>query len=238
MIAAVAILSGGPLAAQAPDRVGPDRARPTGQYSTAATAARDSIRALGLQTELVTKASRDSIRSLDLQTEFPRKNSEPLHLSLPQWLLWVALAAVAALSLYAMRDEILNLLRRRESGWEPPVPLTGEAAAGRDADADVLAAADRMSRDGNFVEAMHALLLHSLAEIRRQLGVHFADSLTSREILRVARLSATGRTSLREIVTAVEWSYFGAYPAAAADYAACRRHFETLQYALRGGAAA
>ena len=75
-------------------------------------------------------------------------------------------------------------------------------------------------------------------EIRRQLGQRFAESLTSREILRAVRLSAAGRTSLREIVAAVEWTYFGAYPAASADYAACRRHFETLQQALRGGVAA
>jgi hypothetical protein len=236
MIAMVAMLAGGPLAAQAPDQV--ERARPAGQYEPAATAARESIRSLGLQTDLVTKASRESIRSLDLQTEFPRRESEPIRLSLPQWLLWVALAAVAALILFVLRDDLANLFRRREAGWERPAPTTGEAAAGSDADADALAAADRMSRDGNFVGAMHALLLHSLAEIRRQLGVQFADSLTSREILRAARISATGRTSLREIVTAVEWSYFGAYPAAAADYAACRRHFETLQHALRGGAAA
>src|SRR5258708_863782 len=90
-------------------------------------------------------------------------------------------------------------------------------------ESDALAAADRLSREGNFVEAMHVLLLHSLAEIRRQLGEKFADSLTSREILRVARLTAPGLTSLREIVAAVERTYFGAYPAAAGDYAACLR---------------
>jgi hypothetical protein len=85
---------------------------------------------------------------------------------------------------------------------------------------------------------MHLLLLHSLAEIRRQLGEKFADSLTSREIVRVAKLNPPGRTSLREIVAAVERTYFGAYPAEAGDYAACRQNFATLQHALRGGAPA
>jgi hypothetical protein len=85
---------------------------------------------------------------------------------------------------------------------------------------------------------MHVLLLHSLSEIRRQLGEQFADSLTSREILRVARLTAAARTALRDIVGAVERTYFGAYPAQQGDYAACRQDFATLQQALRGGAPA
>jgi hypothetical protein len=85
---------------------------------------------------------------------------------------------------------------------------------------------------------MHVLLLHSLAEIRRQLGEKFADSLTSREIVRGARLTTTARTALRDIVAAVERTYFGPYPAAAGDYATCRQNFETLAQALHGGAPA
>jgi hypothetical protein len=101
---------------------------------------------------------------------------------------------------------------------------------------DALSAADQLSRYGRFVEAMHMLLLQSLAEIRQRLGVQFADSLTSREILRGTTLSPQGRASLREIVAAVEWTYFGGYPAEMRDYAACRRSFENLRRALAGGA--
>ena len=246
IFAAAAILSSGPLCAQAPDHVekapagstvapAARAAPPPARSEPVERATRDSIRSLGLQTELIEKASKDSIRSLDLQTEFPRR-SEPVRIAIPQELLWVALACAAALILYSLRDELAKLFRRAEKGWEPPPAGAGEVAMSRESDA--LAAADRLSREGNFVEAMHVLLLHSLAEIRRQLGEKFADSLTSREILRVARLTAPGRTSLREIVAAVERTYFGAYPAAAGDYAACRRNFETLQQALRGGAPA
>ncbi len=183
----------------------------------------------------VEKAAGDSIRALGLQTEFPKK-VEPLRIPIPEEVLWLGLAVAAALILYALRDELAKLFHRVEPGWEPPPAGAGEIMMSRETDA--LAAADRLSREGNFVEAMHVLLLHSLAEIRRQLGEKFADSLTSREILRVARLTAPGRMSLREIVAAVERTYFGAYPAAAGDYAACRRNFETLQHALRGGAPA
>ena len=48
------------------------------------------------------------------------------------------------------------------------------------------------------------------------LDEQFADSLTSREILRSTRLSDAGRASLRDIVNRVEWTYFGEHPAALA----------------------
>jgi hypothetical protein len=248
ILAAAAILSSGPLCAQAPDHVekapagssvapAPRAAPPRARTEPAERAARDSIRPLGPQTELVEKASKDSIRSLGLQTEFPRRNDlVPIRFNLPPELLWVALACAAALILYSLRDELAKLFQRVEKGWEPPPAGAGEVMMSRDTDA--LAAADRLSREGNFVEAMHVLLLHSLSEIRRQLGEKFADSLTSREILRVARLTAAARAALRDIVAAVERTYFGAYPAAAADYAACRQNFETLQQALHGSAPA
>jgi hypothetical protein len=95
-----------------------------------------------------------------------------------------------------------------------------------------------MSREGRFVEAMHFLLLQSLADIREQLRETFADSLTSREILRGARLNPAGRSSLREIIAAVERTYFGGYPAQGDDYAACRRNFDVLRRILRGGVTA
>jgi hypothetical protein len=241
--AAVAILSCGPLAAQAPDQgergaVGRSEA-PATPTAPLDRVPPDSRRAPSVQPELVEKAAKDSIRSLDLQTELSVDDSRPIRwspISIPQAALWGALILAAALLLYSLRAELMNLFRRAETGWEPPPPGASEVTIGSETDA--LAAADRLSRDGNFVEAMHVLLLHSLAEIRRQLGEQFADSLTSREILRVARLTAAARTALREIVAVVERTYFGAYPAAAGDYVTCRHNFETLQQTLRGGAPA
>jgi hypothetical protein len=238
VIIAAAILWGGPLAAQAP---GAGKGAP-GSETPARTAALETTapadRGASVPRERVEQAAKDSIRSLDLQTELTIDKSKPFRLSpvnIPQEVLWVALALAVALLLYAMRDQLMNLFRPANIGWEPP-PGAGEIRIGSETDA--LAAADRLSREGSFVEAMHVLLLHSLSEIRRQLGEQFADSLTSREILRVARLTAAGRTALRDIVGAVERTYFGAYPAQAGDYAACRQNFATLQQALRGGAPA
>jgi hypothetical protein len=94
--------------------------------------------------------------------------------------------------------------------------------------------ADELARQGRFVEAMHTLLLQSLADIRLRLDERFADSLTSREILRSARLPERGRAPLREIIARVEWTYFGEHPAEAADYQACRQRFGELAEALHG----
>jgi hypothetical protein len=189
-----------------------------------AKALEDSIRALGLQTDLGTP-----------EVDKPQTTRiSPIRI--PQEALWLALILAVALLLYALRDELMNLVRRTDTGWEAPAAGAGEVKIGSETDA--LAAADRLSREGNFVEAMHVLLLHSLAEIRRQLGEKFDDSLTSREIVRIARLTVAARGALREIVAAVERTYFGPYPAAAGDYAACRQNFETLAQALRGGAPA
>jgi hypothetical protein len=133
-----------------------------------------------------------------------------------------------------LRDALPFWRREADNGWEAAANGAGEVA--RPGATDALAAADALSREGRFVEAMHMLLLQSLAEIRRQLGEQFADSLTSREILRGVRLPPHGRTLLHDIVAAVERTYFGGYPAGREDYAACRQKFDSLRLAMQGGA--
>lgn len=176
------------------------------------------------------KAAKDAVRILDLQTNLPHQRSiEPVNLRLPQEVVWLLLACGAAFVLYAMRD---SLVWRRRAGddWGEAGP--DGAAGGARSDADALASADELARQGRFVDAMHTLLLQSLADIRRRLGIEFADSLTSREILRGTRLPPQGRASLRAIVASVEWTYFGGYPAGGDDYNACRKSFEDLRQAL------
>lgn len=176
------------------------------------------------------KAAKAAVRALDLQTELPHRHSiEPINLRLPQEVVWLLLACGAAFVLYALRD---SLVWRRRAGddWDD-AGIDGQSGGAR-SDADALASADELARQGRFVDAMHTLLLQSLADIRRRLGIEFADSLTSREILRGTRLPPQGRASLREIVASVEWTYFGGYPAALADYSACRKSFEDLRQVL------
>ena len=180
------------------------------------------------------RAASDSVRSLNLQTELPqRQERKSFPVQIPVEVVWLALIAAAGLILYLLRDS-LPFWRRSRDQWDDTSAETQANATPGPIDA--LGAADQLSRYGRFVEAMHMLLLQSLAEIRQRLGVQFADSLTSREILRGTSLSPQGRAALREIVAAVEWTYFGGYPAEMRDYAACRRSFENLRRALEGGA--
>jgi hypothetical protein len=175
-------------------------------------------------------AVHDAIRHLDLQTTLPGEAEPPRRrLSIPPELIWAVFALAAALGLYGISDQlpILRLLRRDR--WEAPAEA-GESGSERPADAR--ATADDLAAEGRFVEAMHVLLLQSLRHIRSRLGIDFADSLTSREILRSTALSAQGRDLLGAIVGRVEWSYFGGHPAGRSDYAACRHSFDALAVAL------
>jgi hypothetical protein len=242
IVAAVTMLWSGPLCAQSSDVGGRAQSEPVAAPKGVAVpqpAAPSEVaapqKAATLPKVAVEKAASDSIRSLGLQTEFPKK-VEPLRIPVPAEVLWLGLAVAAALILYALRDALPFWRGTSDEGWDMPAGESDAAALDRHTDA--LAAADALSRDGRFVEAMHTLLLQSLAEIRQHLDAQFADSMTSREILRGAKLTSHGRASLHQIVAAVERTYFGAYPAKPDDYVACRQSFESLRYALRGGAPA
>jgi hypothetical protein len=180
------------------------------------------------------RAAEQAIRKLDLQTELPREPERPrITIKLPNEVLWVVIAIALGVLLYAFRDMVPILrLWGRDRAWSGDEAVAGAVEARTPA--VVLGAADDLAAEGRFVEAMHVLLLQGLADIRARLDEQFADSLTSREILRSAKLSEAGRSSLRDIVNRVEWTYFGEHPAALADYVGCRASFNALAQALRG----
>jgi hypothetical protein len=93
--------------------------------------------------------------------------------------------------------------------------------------------ADDLARRGKFAEAMHALLLQSLSELRRHLHAPLAVSLTSREILHHIDLPPEGHAVFADIVERVEISHFGGRRPEAEDYVACRRSFDALARVLR-----
>ncbi len=179
--------------------------------------------------------AQDAIRRLDLQTEVTRE-PEPFRIRLPPELLWVIIAVALGAVLYSFRDMIPLLRARGSESWAETEEIAADIAR-RDPTV-VLAAADELAREGRYAEAMHVLLLRGLADIRARLDEPFADSLTSREILRSTRLPEQARGSLRNVVGHVEWTYFGEYPAGQEDYAACRVSFNALEQALHGNAAA
>ena len=183
------------------------------------------------------EAAAGAVRSLDLQTDLPREpdvTSWPLEL--PPEIFWLVLIAGAAALLYSFWDELpiwrIGWRRDWSDGAEGAPALEGKAPE------EVAAAADDLARQGRFGEAMHALLLQSLADVRRRLDEQFADSLTSREILRNTRLPSQGREPLREIIARVERSYFGEYAAGPQDYMACRERFTELARVLHAASPA
>jgi hypothetical protein len=185
----------------------------------------------------VREAAEHSIKRLGLQVSMPHTPTKLDDLSgwnfhLPAWLIYVAATLGAVVIGYIVLDMIPGWRARDDDSWA----TTGDGLLGATDPAELtLAQADELAARGFFVEAMHLLLLHSLAEIRRRLRLEFADSLTSREILRRARLPEEVTDTLRSIVTRVELSYFGGYPAAQPDYESCRAGFEALSSVLAQG---
>lgn len=178
-----------------------------------------------------------AIRRLNLQTEFLRQQ-EPFQwdIHLPPETLWVVVIIGVAMLLYAFRDMIPMLRISRDADWTGNE--VGAAETGQPASGMALGAADELAAQGRYVEAMHVLLLQALAEIRVRLNEQFADSLTSREILRSKHLPDEFRHPLRDVVSRVEWSYFGEHPAEQNDYLACRSSFAALARSLYGNATA
>lgn len=192
---------------------------------------------LAAQTQDPHAVAEQTIRRLDLQTELPRDPEAVLfHFKLPDAVMWLLAAIGIGLLLYMFKDMLPALgFATRGDLAEEEEGIAGTVARPPE---QVLAAADDLARQGRFVDAMHVLLLQGLADIRRHLDEQFADSLTSREILRSTQLSEAGRGPLRDIITRVEWTYFGKHPAEREDYAACRASFDALAHALHGRAAA
>lgn len=175
-----------------------------------------------------------AIHRLDLQTTPPHEEGEPQEqshaLKLPPETIWIAIIVGGIILLYAFRDLIPVLRAGSRGAWSEDV--AANLTAGPRPPEIVLGAADDLAAQGRFVEAMHVLLLQALADIRRRLDEEFADSMTSREILRSRQLSDALRHPLREVISRVEWTYFGGYSADRDDYLACRASFSALSQAL------
>jgi len=182
----------------------------------------------------VTDAATQAIKKLDLQVALPHPPTDAdftsdWHPKIPGELIYVLAAIAVAVLAYIILDMVPSWRSRNDDDWA----TTGDDLLAGATPSDVsLGRADELAARGFFVEAMHLLLLHSLAEIRRRLRLEFADSLTSREILRRARLPDDVTNALRGIVIRVELSYFGDYPATRPDYDTCRAGFEALSIVL------
>jgi hypothetical protein len=151
-----------------------------------------------------------------------------------RFLLWGIVIVGVPVIVWSLRGSLRVIGRSRQLVVEESAsPSLGQSSRMTEARLE----ADDLARQGRYSDAMHLLLLNSLSEIRRQLGIGFAVSLTSREILRRIQLPDVGRRSLTVIIRSVERTYFGGEDADQDDYSECRVHFENLKQSLATAAA-
>src|SRR5581483_2743052 len=81
---------------------------------------------------------------------------------------------------------------------------------------------DALAAQGAFGEAIHRLLLLVQERLRSRIENGFQTSLTSREILRRAKLPSDAKTAFGSLVAAVEITLFGQQAANLATYQLCR----------------
>jgi hypothetical protein len=187
------------------------------------------------------QAAAAAVRADDIQTELPTAVTAPepagslfsLSGSALNVSLWIAILCALSVFAYFIADILPRGGIARRSRWGSAADPADQLAP-RGAET-MPAAADQLAQQGRFAEAIHALLLQGLAEVRKRLGLRFADSLTSREIVRRGGLPAGAQQALRDIVERVERAYFGTHPTGAEDYRACRERYEALHQALHAG---
>ncbi len=166
----------------------------------------------------------------ELPAEAPPVDLPNLELSwlgrLLEILFWAVVIVVAAVLVVWL---VNRLLSRRARDLEIAVD---------DADAPVLDVRldqpDRLAAAGRFAEAIHQLLLETLAALSR--ASQLPASFTSREVLARVALPARAREALAGLVQAVEISRFGGAPATADDYQECMARFRDFQETYRGRA--
>ena len=81
-----------------------------------------------------------------------------------------------------------------------------------------LAEISRLSADGRYVDAIHQLLLATLAELSRRTERGIAPAATSREVLDEFDLSPKPHAALGDLVRSVELTLFGGRTATRDDY--------------------
>ena len=143
--------------------------------------------------------------------------------------LWI-LAIVAGLALlYFVLRELRSF--RRGTGRRRFDEVEATAVEGRGLDGDgqpgdgLLADADALAARGEYGEAIHLILMHSLRRLEEVGEQVIGRSLTAREIVRRSTIAERARGLLSRIVGASELAHFGGRQADAEDYRSCREAF-------------
>ena len=90
---------------------------------------------------------------------------------------------------------------------------------------------------GQLAEAIHALLLGTIDELKRRRGLVASPASTSRELVAELSLNRDARQAFSGLVESVEITLFGGRRASRAEYEACVHYFDALVNALAPAAA-
>jgi hypothetical protein len=155
----------------------------------------------------------------------PQPQRDHFHLKLPAWVPYAILGLVGLGVLFLIIRLAVRYRRPQTdvAAKQAPAAAAGKALPpGPAAHDPTFDEVDALAAAGAFAEAIHKLLLLAVARLRPRLESGMQPSLTSREIMRRAKLPGAAATAFGRLVGAVELTLFGLHPANAAIYAACR----------------
>jgi hypothetical protein len=175
----------------------------------------------------------EQAESSDIQHDWPVEKPLPPPQNMPRmnlnlsWLPYAILALIAIGLLFMAGRYIhyrsgLNAADRDK----PAEPGTATYALAPDeAEHDhTFDEVDALAAQGAFGEAIHRLLLLVQERLRSRIEHGFQSSLTSREILRRAKLPGDAKTAFASLVAAVEITLFGQQRANLATFQLCREN--------------
>jgi hypothetical protein len=186
--------------------------------------------------EQARKSIGDAGKQDDIQRDRPNENppaaAPPRRMGSMDfsWLPYLILGIIGIALVYVLARYVTNRAGNRNHSSakvvvQPtkPQPATpaGPGEPERDRTFDEI---DALADSGASTEAVHRLLLLVQERLRTRVEHGLQVSLTSREILRRAKLPQDAATAFATLVAAVEISLFGMRSANAATYRRCREH--------------
>ena len=157
-----------------------------------------------------------------------------LHLphSLSEFILWALVIHRRARDRLCAAQQLAGL-GPHASAWAPKAKAEQSLGDGKPSLEGARREAEDLAREGRFDEAMHVLLLRAVGELRDNLKLTIADSLTAREIERRAPLDERGKSAFGRMVHAVEHVVFGQAPADADAYDSLPRRLRDVRLLAR-----
>jgi hypothetical protein len=190
---------------------------------------------------------RKSVQEAERQPDIQRNPPETKPVEVPDrpvarvdlgWLPYLIIGAIVLGLLFLIARHVTFRAGLRAADRDRPrakgttsygLALDGDAA--RDHTFDEV---DALAAQGAFSEAIHRLLLLVQERLRSRIEHGLQASLTSREILRRAKLPSEASTAFAGLVAAVEITLFGRQVANRATYQLCREHSQRVLSAAAG----